>query len=89
MQYTVSVSSRMLAIAGLCVFLLCVLLFLLGIELGKRFAEPAFAAATPPAGLPAALLVAPGVPPVPAMPAVPAVATPAPAATPDPSFAKP
>lgn len=47
MQYTVSMSSRMLAIAAFCVFLLCVLLFLLGIELGKRFAEPTMTVSIP------------------------------------------
>ena len=41
MQYTISMTSRMLALAALCIFLLCVLLFLLGVELGKRFATPA------------------------------------------------
>ena len=40
MQYTISMTSRMLALAALCIFLLCVLLFLLGVELGKRFATP-------------------------------------------------
>ena len=30
----------MVVITALCLFLLCVLLFLLGIELGKRFAQP-------------------------------------------------
>lgn len=40
MQYTISMTSRMLALAALCIFLLCVLLFLLGVELGKRFAAP-------------------------------------------------
>jgi len=65
MQYTINMTSRMLAIAGLCVFLLCVLLFLLGIELGKRFADP-------PA--PAALSAAPAMPAVPALPAAPAEA---------------
>ena len=85
MQYTISMTSRMLAIASLCVFLLCVLLFLLGIELGKRFAEPAYAPATSSAPattnpLPSAatsmLPAAPAVPPVPAptMPSVPAPA---------------
>lgn len=61
MQYTISMTSRMLAIAALCAFLLCVLLFLLGIELGKRFAAEAPHA-------PAAM---------PAMPTAPAVAAPA------------
>lgn len=69
MQYTISMTSRMLAIAALCAFLLCVLLFLLGIELGKRFAEPAHpTVAAPAVALPAAT--------VPAMPAAPAVPTP-------------
>lgn len=76
MQYTVSMSSRMLAIASLCAFLLCVLLFLLGIELGKRFAET-----TPPAAAPAVPSVhatpAPALPAVPAAPTPPAVAMPA------------
>lgn len=40
MHYTISMTSRMLALAALCIFLLCVLLFLLGVELGKRFASP-------------------------------------------------
>ena len=39
MHYTVSMTSRMLGIAALCAFLLCVLLFLLGVELGKRLAD--------------------------------------------------
>ena len=74
MQYTITMTSRMLAIAALCAFLLCVLLFLLGIELGKRFAEPALpplplgaVPATPT--LPAPALPAPAVPQVPAAPA--------------------
>jgi hypothetical protein len=75
MQYTVSMSSRMLVIASLCAFLLCVLLFLLGIELGKRFAEPA----PPPAlAVPSVHAVpAPALPAMPAAPAPPAVAVPA------------
>ena len=68
MQYQISMSTRMLAIAALCVFLLCILLFLLGIELGKRFAEPV--AVTVPA--PTAM----GAPAVPAMPHAPAVTAP-------------
>ena len=72
MQYTISMTSRMLAIAALCAFLLCVLLFLLGIELGKRFAEPVSAAAI---SLPA--VSAPALPAAPAAPAVPAVPAPA------------
>lgn len=72
MQYTVSMTSRMLAIAAFCAFLLCVLLFLLGIELGKRFAEPV-AATAPAAEVPVLPTVAP-----PAVPALPAPAVPAP-----------
>jgi hypothetical protein len=64
MQYTVSMTSRMLAIAALCAFLLCVLLFLLGVELGKRFAEPPPVTATLPG------LAAPALPAAPAAPAV-------------------
>ncbi len=68
MQYTISMTSRMLAIAALSAFLLCVLLFLLGIELGKRFAEPV---SVPTSPIPAT------VPAVPAMPAPPALTAPA------------
>lgn len=64
MQYTVSLSSRMLAIAALCTFLLCVLLFLLGMELGKRFGEPAPAAPVP--SIAGALPAAPTPPALPA-----------------------
>jgi hypothetical protein len=62
MQYTVSMSSRMLVITALCLFLLCVLLFLLGIELGKRLAEPVGngVTVTAPASIPV-----PTVPPLP------------------------
>ncbi|MDB5874551.1 MAG: hypothetical protein JWQ07_3993 [Ramlibacter sp.] len=72
MQYTISMTSRMLAIAALCTFLLCVLLFLLGIELGKRFAEP------PAVVVPATTVTLPNVAPpaLPAAPAAPAVAAP-------------
>jgi hypothetical protein len=41
MQYTLSLTTRMMTIAGLCLLLLCVLLFLLGVEIGKRVAVPA------------------------------------------------
>ena len=40
MQYTLSLTQRMVTIAGICLVLLCVLLFFLGIEIGKRMAEP-------------------------------------------------
>jgi hypothetical protein len=71
MQYTISMTSRMLVIAALCAFLLCVLLFLLGIELGKRFAEPPPLAASP---VPSAAVALPAAPAPPAVPAVPAPA---------------
>ncbi|HVZ43835.1 MAG TPA: hypothetical protein VHA82_08495 [Ramlibacter sp.] len=73
MQYQVQMSTRMLAIAGLCVFLLCVLLFLLGIELGKRFAETDVAA---PYAVPMAAPTAPAAPAVPTAPAAPTFAAP-------------
>ena len=78
MQYTISMTSRMLAIASLCVFLLCVLLFLLGIELGKRFAEPAYPAAPATTSAPVATPALPSAATsmLPAAPAVPAVPTP-------------
>ncbi len=72
MQYTISMTSRMLAITALCAFLLCVLLFLLGIELGKRFAE-----AAPPVPASAAAVPAGAMPALPAVPAMPAPAAPA------------
>ena len=36
MQYTLSLTQRMVTIAGICLVLLCVLLFFMGIEIGKR-----------------------------------------------------
>lgn len=69
MQYTISMTSRMIAIAAFCAFLLCVLLFLLGIELGKRFAEPSM----PATSLPSATVA---VPTLPAMPTAPTVTGP-------------
>ncbi len=81
MQYTISMTSRMLAITALCAFLLCVLLFLLGIELGQRFAEAQPSVPTSSAGLPSgtvpAMPAAPSAPPVPSVPSVQAPAVPA------------
>jgi hypothetical protein len=37
-QYVFSMTSRMVTIAATCALLLCVLLFLLGVEIGSRFA---------------------------------------------------
>jgi hypothetical protein len=45
MQYTLSLTTRMMTIAGLCLLLLCALLFLLGVEIGKRISSPAEGAA--------------------------------------------
>jgi hypothetical protein len=49
-QYVFTMSSRMVAITAACLVLLCVLLFLMGIEIGKLLA---------PAPLPAPAAVAP------------------------------
>jgi hypothetical protein len=57
MQYTLSLTTRMMTLAGLCLLLLCVLLFLLGVEIGKKMSVPAEGAA--PA---AAVTVAPPTP---------------------------
>ena len=46
-QYVFSMTSRMVTIAGACALLLCVLLFLLGIEIGTRFSTAPAADATP------------------------------------------
>jgi hypothetical protein len=35
MYYTLSLTSRMLTIAAICLVLLCVLMFLLGMEIGR------------------------------------------------------
>jgi uncharacterized SAM-binding protein YcdF (DUF218 family) len=48
-QYVFSMTSRMVTIAAACALLLCVLLFLLGVEIGARFSAdaPRDASATP------------------------------------------
>jgi len=69
-QYVFTMSSRMVAITAACLVLLCVLLFLMGVEIGKLMA-PA------PAPVPAA--AAPSQPPPPA--AAPATAPAPPAAS--------
>lgn len=51
MQYTLSLTTRMMTIAGLCLLLLCVLLFLLGVEIGKKISSPAEGTAAPAAVL--------------------------------------
>ncbi|MFB9127949.1 hypothetical protein E2553_36805 [Paraburkholderia dipogonis] len=40
-QYVFSMTSRMMTIAAACALLLCVLLFVLGIEIGARFSADA------------------------------------------------
>ena len=45
MQYTLTLTSRMLTLAGICLILLFVLLFLLGVEIGKKWAVPEVEAA--------------------------------------------
>lgn len=68
MQYVFSMTSRMVTIALACALLLCVLLFLLGFEIGARFVGPS---STVPAALaPIAPAVAAGAAPLsPATPA--------------------
>lgn len=54
-QYVFTMSSRMVAITAVCLVLLCVLLFLMGIEIGKLMAPtpaPAAAAVVAPAPQP-------------------------------------
>jgi hypothetical protein len=48
MQYTLSLTSRMMTLLVVCFALLAVLLFLTGMEIGKRFALPSSAAAPAP-----------------------------------------
>jgi hypothetical protein len=46
MQYVFSMTSRMVTIAASCALLLCVLLFVLGFEIGARFVVPEAPAAS-------------------------------------------
>ena len=48
-QYVFTMTSRMVTIAALCVVLLCILLFLMGIEIGKQWGNTAPAPALPAA----------------------------------------
>jgi len=51
MPYVFSMTARMATIAACCILLLCVLLFLLGVEIGARYAAPAApVASAAPAG---------------------------------------
>lgn len=74
MQYTLSLTTRMMTIAGLCLLLLCVLLFLLGVEIGKRVSIHA------DGSVPAPVVVMPVAPSPAAAPATPTDAPPAPVA---------
>lgn len=49
-QYVFTMTSRMVAITATCLLLLCVLLFLMGLQIGKLLAPPAATAPlmTPP-----------------------------------------
>ena len=40
MQYTLSLTPRMMALVAFCLVMLAVLLFVTGIEIGKRIAAP-------------------------------------------------
>ncbi|MBN8758446.1 MULTISPECIES: hypothetical protein [Variovorax] len=67
-QYVFTMSSRMVAITAVCLVLLCVLLFLMGIEIGKLMAPtpaPAAAAVVAPAPQPSS---SPSPAPAPAAP---------------------
>ncbi|MBB3639519.1 MULTISPECIES: hypothetical protein [Variovorax] len=71
-QYVFTMSSRMVAITAACLVLLCVLLFLMGIEIGKLLAPapvpmPAAAAPAQQQALPQSPSAAPA--PAPAAPA--------------------
>ncbi len=47
MQYTFSMTSRMVTLTVVCVLLLCVLLFLVGVEIGQKMAGQTIQVATP------------------------------------------
>jgi len=47
MPYVFSMTARMATIAACCVLFLCVLLFLLGVEIGARYASPTSPAVSP------------------------------------------
>lgn len=55
MQYVFSMTARMVTIVLVCAMALCVLLFLLGVEIGVRYVAPAKAPSTSP--VPAAAMV--------------------------------
>jgi len=72
-QYVFTMTSRMVAITAACLVLLCVLLFLMGIEIGKLMAAPAAPAALQPSS--------PSMAPAPAASPAPAAAPASPAST--------
>lgn len=65
-QYVFTMSSRMVAITAACLVLLCVLLFLMGIEIGKLLAPTPLPAAVAPAPQQQALPQSPSAAPAPA-----------------------
>ncbi len=65
MQYTLTLTQRMVAIIAICFCFLCILLFLLGVEIGKRYSV------TPPVPVTVPVLSVPIAPPT-----LPAVVTP-------------
>jgi hypothetical protein len=67
MQYVISMTSRMVTIAACCVVLLCVLLFVLGIEIGARFVAPSVPPA--PESVAPTLAITPAPAPTPESPA--------------------
>lgn len=72
-QYVFTMSSRMVAITAACLVLLCVLLFLMGVEIGKLLAP-----APVPAPVAAPAAMAPPQPQSPSPSAAPAPASAAP-----------
>ncbi len=61
MQYTLTLTQRMIAIIIICFCLLCILLFLLGVEIGKKYSVTN----TSPVSLPGLNVPAVKLPPVP------------------------
>ena len=53
MQYTLSLTSRMLSIVAICFILLCILMFMLGLEIGRSLPAkmPATVSLPVPAGV--------------------------------------
>lgn len=47
MQYTFSMTSRMVTLTVVCFILLCVLLFLVGVEIGQKMAGQTISVAAP------------------------------------------